>query len=100
MGFGRRIRGKLEHRWARRHLPDYLDGALSEGELGRLLRHADLCPECGPMLRTLVVLLWELRELGQQRPRVTVAGGVIQRIRAEPLGMPECRRPRRGELGA
>ena len=64
----------------------YLDGELSERKRLRLLRHADLCPECGPMLRTLVVRLVELRELGRRQPPGTVAPRVIERIRREPLG--------------
>jgi len=86
MGFGRRIRDKLDHRWAKPRMHDYLDGELSERERRRLLRHSDHCPECGPMLRTLVVLLFELRELGRRRPPETVAPAVIERIRREPLG--------------
>ena len=62
----------------------YLDGELSERQRRRLLHHADICPECGPMLRSLVMLLFELRELGR-RPR-TVAPAVIERIRSEALG--------------
>jgi len=86
MGFGRRIRDKLEHSWAKRHMHDYLDDELSPRERLRLLRHAELCPECGPMLRSFVVLLFELRELGRRERPDSVAPAVIDRIRREPLG--------------
>ena len=86
MGFGRRIRDELEHRWSKPHMHYYLDDELSERERRRLLRHADLCPECGPMLRSLVLLLFELRELGRPEPPDKVAPAVIERIRREPLG--------------
>jgi hypothetical protein len=65
---------------------DYLDDELSRRERLRLLRHADLCPECGPMLRSFVVVFLELRELGRRDRSNTVASGVIDRIRREPLG--------------
>ena len=86
MGFGRRIRDKLDHRWANPRMHDYLDDDLSPGERLRLLRHAELCPECGPMLRSFVVLLFELRELRRRQQPETVAPAVIERIRREPLG--------------
>jgi len=38
------------------------------------------------MLRSLIALLRQLGDLGQERPLVTVVSGVIERIRAEPLG--------------
>ena len=65
---------------------DYLDGDLSRRGRRRLLRHADICPECGPMLRSLVLLLFELRELGRRQPSRTIAPAVIERIRRKPLG--------------
>ncbi len=78
-----RIRKRSDHRWTQRRVSDYLDGELSPRQRRRLLAHAELCPDCGPMLRTLTVLLWELRELGRQ-PQVTVVPGVVERLRQEP----------------
>ncbi len=71
-------RERLEHRWASRRMSAYLDGELGAEERRRLERHSDLCPECGPMLRTLVRLTHELRDL-RRRPERSVAPGVIER---------------------
>ena len=73
-----RIRERLEHRWAARRMNAYVDGDLDARERRRLERHADVCPECGPMRRTLVRLTRELRQLGRP-PERSVAPGVIAR---------------------
>ena len=78
------MRDKRDHRWTRRRMSDYIDGDLSRHQQRRLEAHTRLCPECGPLRRTLTVLVWELRELGRRRPARSVATGVIQRIRSEP----------------
>ena len=57
----------------------YLDGELGTEERRRLQRHTDLCPECGPTLRTLVRLTRELRGL-RRSPQRSVAPGVIERL--------------------
>jgi hypothetical protein len=79
------MRDQRDHRWSQRRMSDYVDGELSPRQRRRLEAHARLCPECGPPKRTLTVLVWELRELGRGRPARSVAPGVIQRIRSEPL---------------
>jgi len=56
----------------------YIDGDLSAEERCRLERHVDLCPECGPMRRTLMRLTRELRHLSAGRGE-SVARGVIER---------------------
>jgi hypothetical protein len=67
-------------------MSDYIDGELAPRQERRLEAHARLCPDCGPLRRSLTVLVWELRELGRVRSRgTTVAGGVIERLRSEPL---------------
>ncbi|MGH2761936.1 MAG: zf-HC2 domain-containing protein [Thermoleophilaceae bacterium] len=91
-GPARRLRAKRDHRWSRRRIHDYVDGELSSRQQRRLEAHARLCPRCGPMLRTLTVLVWELRELGGRRPRSAVASGVVERLRAE-AGDPGAWRP-------
>lgn len=73
-----RIRERLEHRWAARRINAYVDGDLDARERHRLERHAEVCPECGPMRRTLLRLTRELRQLGQRTER-SVAPGVIAR---------------------
>jgi len=72
------FRERLEHRWVARHMSAYIDGELDAEDRRRLERHADLCPECGPMRRTLVWLTRELRDL-RRGPERSVAPGVIER---------------------
>lgn len=55
----------------------YVDGDLSAGERRRLERHAELCPDCGPMRRTLMRLTRELRHL-RAKPEESVAPAVIE----------------------
>jgi anti-sigma factor RsiW len=75
---------RSDHRWTQRRVSDYFDGELSESQRRRLLAHAELCPECGPMLRTLAIMLWELRELRRRAPEVSVVPRVLERLRHEP----------------
>jgi len=72
------LRERLEHRWSARHMSAYVDGDLNAKERHRLERHAALCPECGPMRRTLMRLTRELRHL-RAGPGESVAPGVIER---------------------
>jgi hypothetical protein len=79
-------------------MSDYIDGELAPRRQRRLEAHARLCPDCGRLRRSMTVLVWELRELGRVRERGnTVAGGVIERLRSEPLpgdsGRPAPRLP-------
>jgi Putative zinc-finger len=67
-------------------MSDYIDGELAPRQQRRLEAHARLCPDCGRLRRSLTVLVWELRELGRVRSSgPTVVGGVIERLRREPL---------------
>ena len=77
-----RARMKRDHRWAQPRLSDYIDGDLRERERRRLERHADICPECGPLLRALTVTVFRLRQLRLRRPG-HVTPQVIGRLRAE-----------------
>jgi hypothetical protein len=77
------IRRERDHRWVQRRASDYVDGELSRRQRRRLEAHATLCPECGPMVRVLTVLLWELRELGRRQAPVSVAPGVVERLRQD-----------------
>ncbi len=76
------LRMKLDHRWSRRRAFAYLDGELTPRRRRRLEAHAAICPECGPMLRSLKLTLFELRAL-RRRPHSEVAEGVVERLRAE-----------------
>lgn len=72
------LRERLEHRWASRRMSAYVDDELGLRERRRLERHAELCPECGPMRQTLLWLKRELRGL-RQAPERSVAPAVIDR---------------------
>jgi anti-sigma factor RsiW len=72
---------RLEHRWSQRRMSEYVDGDMPPRERERLERHADLCPECGPLRRALFWLTIELRELRRQ-PERSIAPQVIEHIRA------------------
>jgi anti-sigma factor RsiW len=86
MGLVRHIRNRRDHRWSQRHVSDYIDGELAPRQQRRLEAHTRLCPDCGRLRRSLTVLVWELRELGRVRSTGTaVIGGVIERLRSEPL---------------
>jgi anti-sigma factor RsiW len=86
-----RLRERLDHRFAQRHMSDFVDGALSARRQRRIQRHADACPQCGPLRRALVRLVGELRRL---RAAVAADGSiaplVVARIRGwhDPTGRP------------
>jgi anti-sigma factor RsiW len=83
-GLVRRLRAKRDHRWSQRRMSDYIDGELSSRQQRRLEAHAGLCPECGPLRRSVTVLVWELRELRRAAsPGRPVAARVIERLRRE-----------------
>ncbi|MCA1701084.1 MAG: zf-HC2 domain-containing protein [Actinobacteria bacterium] len=77
-----RLRECLDHRFAQRHMSDFVDGALSARARRRIQRHADACPECGPLRGALVRLVGELSRLrialGADR---SIAPLVVARIR-------------------
>ncbi len=81
MGIWRSFRDKRDHAWSGRHMSDYIDRDLSPADRERLKRHAEGCPECGPMLRMLVATVSALGRLGGAR-RGSVAAATIERIRA------------------
>jgi hypothetical protein len=82
IGLVRGMRDTRDHRWSQRRMSDYIDGELPPRQQRRLEAHAQLCPDCGRLRRSLTVLAWELRELGRARPLgTTVASGVIERLR-------------------
>jgi anti-sigma factor RsiW len=60
-------------------MSDYVDGDLSPRERRRLERHTEICPECRRALRTLVVVVSELRRL-RRNERGKVASQVVERL--------------------
>lgn len=54
--------------------------ACPAGSGWRIERHADLCPECGPLRRTLVRMTAALREL-RRHSTPSIAPKVIRRLR-------------------
>lgn len=71
------MRQRFEHWWASRRMSAYVDGELDAAERRRFERHADRCPQCGPMRRTLLRLMDELRDL-RASPTHSIAPGVIE----------------------
>ena len=77
-----RIRRRREHRWSWPRISNYIDGELAPAEQRRLKHHADICQECGPLLRSLTRLVGALRTLAAP-PEHSVIPGVLERLRAE-----------------
>jgi anti-sigma factor RsiW len=74
------VRDRIEHRWVQVRMSDYVDGELSPRSRRRVDRHADRCPECGPLRRAFVRITSALHEL-RQPPDPSVAPGVIRHLR-------------------
>lgn len=81
-GLWQRIATRREHRWSWRRISNYVDGDLDVHNRRRLRRHAEICEECGPVLRSLLFLMGALRLLGPP-PHASVVPGVLERLRAE-----------------
>ena len=74
------LRDHIEHHIAQRRMSDYIDGELSARRRERIERHAERCPKCGPLRRTLVRLTAALRQM--RRPAAqSIASRVIRRLR-------------------
>ena len=79
-----RWRKRRDHHFAQRRMSAYLDGGLHERGCRRLVRHAQQCPECGPLLRGLLRLRALLARLGRATPGdATVVPLVLDRLRRE-----------------
>lgn len=52
-GFLQRTRFERDHRWAPRHMSEFLDGELARRGRARIERHARHCPECRWLLGSL-----------------------------------------------
>jgi anti-sigma factor RsiW len=75
--FFHRVRFRRDHRWAPRHLSDYLDGELASSRRRRIDRHTEECPDCR---WHLVLLRRTLRALHRLPP--PVGGADARRIAA------------------
>jgi len=70
------VRFALAHRWTQRHLSEYIDDDLDQGELERAERHLRECPECHELLGSLRKLVAGLGYVGGE-PRREVAPSVL-----------------------
>ncbi len=76
-----------DHRFAGRHMMDGLDGELTPRQQARFARHVGECPECGPMLRSLIRMRAALRQVGEAPIAAgSVVPGVLDRLRSETGG--------------
>jgi anti-sigma factor RsiW len=57
------VRFGRDHRWAPRHMSEYLDGELASSRRRRMERHAKDCPECRRHLAMLRRMLGALHRL-------------------------------------
>ncbi len=73
-----------DHRFAGRRMSEGLDGELSPRQQARFARHVDECPECGPMLRSLIRMRAALRQVGETPNAASIVPGVLERLRSEP----------------
>ncbi len=64
-----------DHRFSQRRMPDAMDGTLSPRQQARFARHVGECPECGPMLRSLIRVRAALRTIprADQAPRTPLS---------------------------
>lgn len=85
---------RRDHRFSQRRLSDAVDDALTPRQQARLARHVDECPECGPMLRSLIRLRAAMRAIADidRSAGASVVPGVLARLRddgdAEPPAAP------------
>ena len=64
-------------------MSDYLEGELGGRRQRRITRHAEACPDCGPMLRGLMRIRIVLGSFGRPRTQATVVPLVLERIRED-----------------
>ncbi len=72
----------LAHRWTQRHLSEYVDGEMHEGDRERAESHLRDCPECHELLASLRGLLTRLGGM-RDEPRRAVAASVLAGVREE-----------------
>ncbi len=78
-----RLRFAREHRWAQRHISEYLDGDLDQAGRERASRHIGECVECDELLASLRAMVTTLAGIGGEPARevaASVFAGVHQRL--------------------
>jgi anti-sigma factor RsiW len=78
---------RLDHRWARNRMSDYLDDGLNPGQLQRLTRHLGECAECRRLLAGLTQIVDALHRLPAREGGPTplaLAASVRARIKQLP----------------
>jgi len=78
-----RLRFAREHRWAQRHMSEYLDGELDRRGRERAERHTHECVECDELLASLRAMVKTLSGIGGEPARAVAASvfaGVHQRL--------------------
>jgi anti-sigma factor RsiW len=81
--FADRERFARDHRWAPRHMSDYIDGELGASGLGRIERHLGECHDCRRLLaglRAVVDGLHRLRARSGGTEAVQIAASVRVRL--------------------
>jgi len=78
MALLRKLRFRRDHRWTPARLSAFLDDELDTHARRRVVRHAEDCPECGGILRSLRRLL---DALASSRPPEPVAERLVLRFR-------------------
>jgi anti-sigma factor RsiW len=81
-----RARQRRDHRWAPRHMSDYLDGELGARRRQRLDNHVRECDECRHLLAGLRQMLGRLRDLASPAARPdpeAMAARVRDRLRQQ-----------------
>ena len=76
------LRFHLDHRFTQRHVSEFLDGELAEGDRGRVARHAALCPPCAHLIASLRATIAALAAL-PTAPDAPIAERVIERLRRQ-----------------
>ncbi len=76
------LRQMLDHRFAKAHASEYLDGELPPEGVRRVERHTSICPQCRELIASLRRMLDALPALAAT-PQNTVADGVLERLRRE-----------------
>jgi anti-sigma factor RsiW len=74
----RKLRFRRDHHWTPAQLSAFLDDELGTHARRRVVRHADDCPECGGLLRSLRRLLGALASAPPPEP---VADRLVLRFR-------------------
>jgi anti-sigma factor RsiW len=78
MALLRKLRFRRDHRWTPAQLSAFLDDELDAHARRRVVRHAEDCPECGGVLRSLRRLL---DALASRPPPERVAERLVLRFR-------------------